>query len=258
MQLVAVQGAIQLDAPTARAWLAFEAAVRAEHGVDLNITSPAGGYRSPEMVLDMWLHRDRYGIPASQPIARPRSLGGGGSVHENGRCVDINNHEAVPRKSLVALADRFGFTFTIASEPWHVQHNGSMTAGGAGGFTPIPDVEDDMPTVIVAEGHYFIRDGVNFISIENGNELEVARRWFPGDVEAFALGEVRVLEAMAGRDMSATDAAIVKAAVVAALAESPLEVSDADVTAIADQVHAKLDFPTTITFDPPAVTGTLS
>jgi hypothetical protein len=143
MNLVTVQGSMSLDAPAASAWLAMEAAARKEFGVDLTITSPAGAYRSPAMVLDMYLSSPArrlavYGVPIGTGVARPTSLGGNGSVHENGRCVDLWNHTAIARKDLVALARRFGFTFTISTEPWHMQHNGTTGAGAGGGGISTP------------------------------------------------------------------------------------------------------------------------
>lgn len=121
MVLVTVQGALLLDEQAATAWFAMERAARDEYDVDLTISSPTGAWRSPELVLDMYRNKERYGIPASQPVAKPRSLGGLGSVHEAGRSIDVWNHTAIARQDLVALANRFGFRFPIATEPWHMQ-----------------------------------------------------------------------------------------------------------------------------------------
>jgi hypothetical protein len=137
-QLAVVQGGMMLAIPTARAYLAFEAAAKAE-GWDPNITAPAGAFRSEAMVEDMWNSSPArrlavYGVPLGGTVAKPRSLGGGGSVHENGRCVDIGNWGSIGQKRLDTLANKFGFKRTIASEGWHYQHDGvTAIGGGAGG-----------------------------------------------------------------------------------------------------------------------------
>lgn len=141
MQLVAVQGDMMLDAPAARAWLNLEAAAASQYGVNLNLTAPAGAWRSEAMVIDMWLssparRKAVYGVPIGVGVARPKSLGGGGSVHQNGHCIDINNWSLIGSKKLNALARQFGFTQTISTEPWHLQHDGSGVAGVGGSSMP--------------------------------------------------------------------------------------------------------------------------
>jgi hypothetical protein len=148
MILVTVQGSIQLEAVTARAWKALVAAVKAAHGVTLTISSPAGGYRSEAMVVDMWRNPAKYG--ATQGTARPRSLGGPGSVHQSGRCVDIWNHAAVPRKSLVSIARKYGFIFTIPTEPWHTWQDGTVVGGGTAGSGSTPISNSDEETLMRA------------------------------------------------------------------------------------------------------------
>jgi hypothetical protein len=128
MSFVTVQGAMQLAAPAAVAWARLVEDVRADTGVTLTISSPGGAFRSPEMVLDMWRNPAKYG--ATKGTAKPRSLGGPGSVHENGLCVDIWNWAAVGTKRLDQYAAAHGFRRTISTEPWHYQHNGIMPAGG--------------------------------------------------------------------------------------------------------------------------------
>ncbi len=148
MNLVTVQGAMQLDSPTANAWFAFERASVAEKRIDPIITSPAGAWRSEAMVVDMWYHPERYG--ATQGTARPISLGGGGSIHQKGRSVDVYNWRAYglfkwsARANLAKLANRFGFRHTIDSEAWHLEHDGvTATGGGSSGSKPIPESEED-------------------------------------------------------------------------------------------------------------------
>ena len=129
MKLVTVQGAMQLAAPAAAAWDRLTQDAAREYGVSLIISSPGGAHRDDAMVLDMWRNPAKYG--ATKGTAKPRSLGGPGSVHENGLCVDIWNWAALGTKRLDKLAARHGFRRTIASEPWHYQHNGTAPAGGA-------------------------------------------------------------------------------------------------------------------------------
>lgn len=126
MSLVTVQGSMKLAAAAAAAWHRLVADCKKQTGVTLTITSPAGAYRDEAMVVDMWRNPKKYG--ASQGVARPKSLGGPGSVHESGLCVDINNWAAVGSERLDALARVHGFRRTITTEPWHYQHSGVMPA----------------------------------------------------------------------------------------------------------------------------------
>ncbi|HTN57525.1 MAG TPA: hypothetical protein VL043_04605 [Protaetiibacter sp.] len=152
MQLGTVQGGMQLAEPAASAWIALVEQVRRETGVTLTITYPAGAWRSEEVVLDMWRNPKKYG--ATHGTAKPRSLGGPGSIHENGLCVDIWNWAALSTKRLDELAARHGFRRTITAEPWHYQHNGTTPAGGdTTPFDPDESEEDDMtPRVIRRTG----------------------------------------------------------------------------------------------------------
>lgn len=151
MTLTAVQGSMSLASGTAQAWFAFCEAAVERYGFTPWISAPGGAWRSEAMVLDMWLNPAKYG--ATKGVAKPRSLGGPGSVHENGRCVDINNWAVLGSKLLEPLASQFGFTRTIAKEPWHFQHDGSTAVGGSGSGgsgTPSPVLEeDDMTTMIL-------------------------------------------------------------------------------------------------------------
>lgn len=108
--LVAVQQGMMLEEHAANAW---NKVVREISGVKPTISYPAGAFRSEEMVVDMWHNPRRYG--ATKGTARPRSLGGPGSVHQNGECVDVWNWDAIPE--LATVMDRHGFHRTISNEP---------------------------------------------------------------------------------------------------------------------------------------------
>jgi hypothetical protein len=127
MNLVEVQGTLALAEPAASAWRELVDQVRAETGITLTISFPGGAWRSEAMVLDMWRAPAKYG--ATKGTARPRSLGGPGSVHENGLCVDVWNWARLGTERLDAYAARHGFRRTIAAEPWHYQHSGIAPAG---------------------------------------------------------------------------------------------------------------------------------
>lgn len=161
MKLVTVQGRMQLAAPAAAGWLALVDHSRREYARTPLITSPAGAWRSEELVEDMFRNPSKYG--ASQGVARPKSLGGPGSVHENGLCVDINNwraygglvlHKGFWRSSaLDGLCAAHGFhpDPRYPNEPWHYQHNGTVPAGG--GRAPFPQIIQleglEMDTILV-------------------------------------------------------------------------------------------------------------
>lgn len=137
MSLVAVQGDMMLEPSAAAAWAGLKAAVLSEYGVALRLSSPAGAWRSEALVLDMYLNPARYG--ATKGVAKPKSLGGPGSVHENGRCVDINNWAALGLKNLEPIAARHGFVRTIPKEQWHFEYRG----GGSGGGVLPPVAEEE-------------------------------------------------------------------------------------------------------------------
>jgi len=134
MELVAIQGAMLATPGTAWAW----ARVLKVHP-RARITSPAGAFRSEAMVLDMWESSPArrlavYHVPLGVGVARPKSLGGLGSVHENGRCVDVNEMLSAYRPALVDA----GFVNIIRTEPWHWEYRGPEgggTGGGDGGGT---------------------------------------------------------------------------------------------------------------------------
>lgn len=141
-----VQGDMQLADPAAAGWFGLVEDAVAETGITPVLSEPAGAWRSEELVVDMFRDPGKYG--ASQGVARPISLGGGGSVHQNGLCVDINNWRAFGglvlwrgfwRSSVLdTLCARHGFYADpkYPNEPWHYQHTGTTTAGT--GHTAFP------------------------------------------------------------------------------------------------------------------------
>lgn len=149
MELVTVQGDMQLAEPAASAWLALVADARATARITPYLSTPAGAWRSDAMVADMWRNPKKYG--ASKGTAKPRSLGGPGSVHENGLCVDINNwvlfgelayvrgFKRSLRLDRLCAAHGFHPDSRFPNEPWHYQHNGTTPAGG--GTDPFPEVD---------------------------------------------------------------------------------------------------------------------
>lgn len=171
MTLVTVQGDMVLEAVAASAWSRLKAAAVAATGITPVLSSPAGAWRSEELVVDMWRNPKKYG--ASQGVARPISYGGGGSVHQNGLCVDINNwrafgglvlHRGFWRSSVLdglCAAHGFHMDSRYPNEPWHYQHNGTAAAGGDA--TSFEEGDDEMasnlsPLVILGADN----DGVRF------------------------------------------------------------------------------------------------
>lgn len=164
-KLVRVQGDMELATPAAAAWFALvDDAVESGHVAPV-LSSPAGAWRSEEMVVDMWRHPAKYG--ASQGTARPISYGGGGSVHQNGLCVDVNNwrafgglvvHRGFRRSSVLdglCAAHGFHMDARYPNEPWHYQHNGLMPAGAGVDPLPVTSVPEgiiEMDTILLALG----------------------------------------------------------------------------------------------------------
>ncbi len=171
MELVDVQGGMQLAAPAAVAWARLRASIPAPFALPV-LSSPAGAWRSEEMVVDMWRNPAKYG--ASQGTAKPKSYGGPGSVHQNGLCIDINNWRSfgdlvVSRgfwrsRHLDQLAAAQGFypDARYPNEPWHYQHNGTTPAGG--NTTPLSDdsEEENMPQYVWTD-----QDGVGYALIDS-------------------------------------------------------------------------------------------
>ena len=133
-----VDGWAYLENNTARAWNAACA-----HMVKLGyprptITAPDGAYRD----LAGQTYWKRYWTALGKPYnaATP-----GYSNHGWGKAVDIFKVYLWPRDILRAVFAQYGFTFNVASEPWHCTHNGltiSATAPASGNQIEIEG--DDM------------------------------------------------------------------------------------------------------------------
>jgi len=260
MELVTVQGSMQLEAATAQAWGRLVAEARAATGITPVLSSPAGAWRSEELVVDMWRDPAKYG--ASQGVAKPRSLGGGGSVHQNGRCVDINNWRAFGdlvvsrgfwrsrRLDDLAAAQGFHPDPRYPNEPWHYQHTGTSVAG---------DIEeDDMPTIQeIHDDTVSILRSAEFgkpavaqailtarVSSDTGTLAQTVR-----DARVIARRTELAVQALtatiaAGAGVSEADLTrIIDAAVSKAVAEnvpSPVEIAQAVADAIPDTDPAKV------------------
>jgi hypothetical protein len=184
MTIVKIQGDMSATSGTASAWkkvLADLAKARLPAG---RITAPAGARRSKAMVLDMWLssparRRDVYGVPIGVGVARPTSLGGAGSVHENGRCLDVGNVRTIGFSNLAPIMRRHGFVNTIPSEPWHWEYRGPE-GGGAGGGGIDNTKEDDMSAIISVTKNgkkTLMRLAQHGLAIEETTSTTVAERW---------------------------------------------------------------------------------
>lgn len=138
MALVQVQGPIVLEPATAGAYLSMKAAA-AREGVNVEIPTPAGGYRSLYMQRDMHERPWAYNLdPRSSVQLAPV----GYSTHGWGDRVDIIVGRA--REWAIANAHRFGFEREFGdADPGHFKFIGG---GFAGDITePIPaEQEDDM------------------------------------------------------------------------------------------------------------------
>jgi len=76
-------------------------------------------YRSPEVQERLWNDAlERYGDPeiADNWVARP-----GTSNHNHGRAVDLRYLDPSAREWVHANAERFGLTFPMEHEPWHIE-----------------------------------------------------------------------------------------------------------------------------------------
>ncbi len=267
-ELTPVQGTIQLANTTARAWLGLETATRTELGVDLNITSPAGGYR------DLAMQRAMYANPAAfgaKTVATP-----GYSVHGQGRCVDIYNWAALGSRRLDLIAARFGFRRTIIGEAWHYQHDGvTATGGGGGGFNPLsggnmfgfvytPAVSwkffcvpgDYIKNTPGAQAESVLAlAGLSLGSIESLDELTEVM-WTSGFGDQFGPGTPHatawdLLGTLAGGGTLYTTAS--QRAQQGGSTPAPV-----DYDLLAQKTAALIKFPTTLTIDPPPATGKLS
>lgn len=142
--LTKVDGWAYLSPPTAAAWVGFCNEMESLGYPRPTITAPDGAYRNIQQQhywKAYWTGRGKPGNAATP----------GYSNHGWGTAIDIFNVYRYPRNVLVSVAAKWGFTFNVPSELWHMQHNGTWPAGG--GSTPI-EKEEEMPTyeLVKAEG----------------------------------------------------------------------------------------------------------
>lgn len=135
--LVRVDGWAYLAPATAAAWTAVSAEMYFVYGVARpRILAPDGAYRTFERQQYWKKYWTSRGWPGN--AATP-----GRSNHGWGTAVDIENYEQ-NRAILARVLAKYGFTFNVPSERWHVQHNGMWpTTPAATAYKPIQE-EDDM------------------------------------------------------------------------------------------------------------------
>lgn len=137
-QLVTVQGSIQLEKNTAAAWLEFKAAAKAEADIIITIAAPLGGYRSHAQDVDFHKNPAKYNKNPNIGLL-PIDY----SVHRTGRCVDV-----VPWPTWVKNnAHRWGFSFPIAIDVNHMQHDGSTVADT--GAAPLSEEDDVIQSILI-------------------------------------------------------------------------------------------------------------
>ena len=100
----------------------------------------ASGYRSPERQAQLWEEAlAKYG---SEEAARKWVAPPGRSQHNHGNAVDLRYLDPVAQSWVHANAERFGLTFPMAHEPWHVE---PMGARGGQQAAPAPDYMQQPP-----------------------------------------------------------------------------------------------------------------
>lgn len=134
--LTKVDGWAYLSPPTAAAWVGFCNEMESRGYPRPTVTAPDGAYRTlaqQHYWKAYWTGRGKPGNAATP----------GWSNHGWGTAIDIFNVYRYPRNVIVPVAAKYGFTFNVPSELWHIQHNGTWPAGG--GTTPIEKEEDMTP-----------------------------------------------------------------------------------------------------------------
>lgn len=105
-------GELHLDPEAADSWNAMRDDSLAHHGVDLHPAGPVSAYRTYEQQAELYdLYLSGQGAPANPP---------GTSTHETGLAVDVA--EPVMRDVIDQIGAAYGWSGTIPSEWWHVQH----------------------------------------------------------------------------------------------------------------------------------------
>lgn len=102
-------------------------------GGRISITS---GFRSPERQRQLWAAAlAKYGDPevADNWVARP-----GTSHHEKGIAADLGFADAGARQWAHANAARFGLSFPMEWEPWHIEPLGAAPGADPGAYTTPP------------------------------------------------------------------------------------------------------------------------
>lgn len=135
--LVTVQPGIQLNRPTANAWMAFmQAGSRTGHR--LGIATPAGGYRSLAVQADMKKRPWLYNL-SKQSTKKLAAVGH--STHGLGDRVDVVGDLAWA----IANGPRFGFFREFgAADPNHFKHNGVTATTGTAAPVRISSKENQM------------------------------------------------------------------------------------------------------------------
>jgi len=99
-----------------------------EAGFDVSVTS---GERTHKRQQELWEEAlAKYGSPE---IARKWVAPPGSSMHEKGLAADLQ-YGTGAREWMHANAGRFGLTYPLGNEPWHIEQAGARGSGGATQF----------------------------------------------------------------------------------------------------------------------------
>lgn len=171
--LTQVDGWAYLANATAVAWVGFCNEIEAMGYPRPTITAPDGAYRDIQQQhywKAYWTGRGKPGNAATP----------GWSNHGWGKCVDIFNVYRYPRHIIVPVAAKWGFTFNVPSELWHMQHNGIMPA--ALPVTPIEEEEKE-------------EDEMKPIILTNSKGQGIIINWAEGTWRGLRISETRAHEA---------------------------------------------------------------
>jgi hypothetical protein len=127
-----------LDPAFVAKWESYKAAVKAELGVDLTIAS---GYRSEAEQQVLWDQSDKSGRMVAAP---------GHSNHNKGLAIDQSTNSTPEMR---AVAARFGLTFPMDYEPWHIEPVDAR-AGGANHDGPLSVPAATTCTAATASGGF--------------------------------------------------------------------------------------------------------
>jgi len=191
--LTKVDGWAFLERRTANAWNAFCAEMVSLGYARPSITAPDGAYRPYDQQVYWKKYWTDRGLPGN--AATP-----GYSIHGLGQCVDIWNVGQYPRAVIVRVAAKYGFTFNVKSELWHVQHNGMIVAGLPS--TPITaDAGKKLMSIYltrsVNNSTIYLENGVGKAGIAQPSHVDLFNRVlakFPG-YENFNDAELDIMQA---------------------------------------------------------------